>query len=388
MSNQVNSMNKGLTVKDLVTTGIFTALLFVFVLVGGVFFATNPVLTFFMPAGGGLLAGPIYLLLIAKVHKRWSLSIMGVIMGIIWFVTGMHWAFALGYMIMAIVADFVAGAGQYKSKKLNSLSYILFSLGGTGSYIVFFVDPNGWAQTMLGNVDFEYVPGEPVLKHATFTVPDQKLTAIVGDSGSGKSTILNLIAKYYEATGGTISIGGKPINHVAAERVLEQVSMVDQDVFLFDDTIRDNIRHARPNATDTEIEDACREANCDSFIRKMEKGYDTPTGENGNLLSGGERQRISIARAILKNSPILLLDEATASLDIENELAVKQAIANLLKEKKTVVMIAHTLSIVKNADQILVMGDGRIAESGTHEELLAKGGKYAAMWNAEQKISA
>ena len=118
------------------------------------------------------------------------------------------------------------------------------------------------------------------------------------------------------------------------------------------------------------------------------KEYDTPTGENGNLLSGGERQRISIARAILKNSPILLLDEATASLDIENELAVKQAIANLLKEKKTVVMIAHTLSIVKNADQILVMGDGRIAESGTHEELLAKGGKYAAMWNAEQKISA
>ena len=158
--------------------------------------------------------------------------------------------------------------------------------------------------------------------------------------------------------------------------------------FLFDDTIRENIRHARPNATDEEIEAACREANCDSFIRKMEKGYDTPTGENGNLLSGGERQRISIARAILKNSPILLLDEATASLDIENELAVKQAIANLLKEKKTVVMIAHTLSIVKNADQILVVADGKIVEAGTHDELLAKGRKYAAMWNAEQKLSA
>lgn len=175
---------------------------------------------------------------------------------------------------------------------------------------------------------------------------------------------------------------------VAAERVLEQISMVDQDVFLFDDTIRENIRHARPEATDEEIEAACREANCDGFIRKMEKGYDTPTGENGNLLSGGERQRISIARAILKNSPILLLDEATASLDIENELAVKQAIANLLKEKKTVVMIAHTLSIVKNADQILVVSGGKIAEAGTHDELLAKGGKYAAMWNAEQKLSA
>lgn len=235
------------------------------------------------------------------------------------------------------------------------------------------------------DVDFSYIPGEPVLKHASFTVPDQKLTAIVGDSGSGKSTILNLIAKYYEPTGGTISIGGRPINHVAAERVLEQISMVDQDVFLFDDTIRDNIRHARPDAMDGEIEAACREANCDGFIRRLEKGYDTPTGENGNLLSGGERQRISIARAILKNSPILLLDEATASLDIENELAVKQAVANLLKKKKTVVMIAHTLSIVKNADQILVVSEGKIAESGTHEELLEKNGKYAAMWNAEQK---
>lgn len=237
-------------------------------------------------------------------------------------------------------------------------------------------------------VSFSYVPEEPVLKHISFHIPDQKLTAIVGDSGSGKSTILNLIAKYYEPTNGTIAIGGKPISQVAAERVLEQISMVDQDVFLFDDTIRENIRHARPDATDAEIEAACREANCDDFIRKMERGYDTPTGENGNLLSGGERQRLSIARAILKNSPILLLDEATASLDIENELAVKQAIVNLLKAKKTVVMIAHTLSIVKNADQILVVAGGKIAESGTHEELLAKNGKYASMWNAEQKITA
>ena len=169
--------------------------------------------------------------------------------------------------------------------------------------------------------------------------------------------------------------------------MLEQISLVDQDVFLFDDTIRENIRHARPVATDAEIEAACREANCDSFIRKMEKGYDTPTGENGNLLSGGERQRISIARAILKDSPILLLDEATASLDIENELAVKEAIANLLKAKKTVVMIAHTLSIVKNADQILVVSDGKISEGGTHKELLEEKGKYASMWNAEQQIS-
>ena len=151
MSNRANSMNKGLSVKDLVTTGIFTALVFVFILIGGMFFATNPVLTFFMPAGSGLLAGPAFLLMIAKVQKRWGLSIMGVVIGILWFVTGMHWAFVLGYLLMAIVADFVAGAGKYRSKKLNSLAYILFSLGSTGTYILFFVDPNGWAQTMLGN---------------------------------------------------------------------------------------------------------------------------------------------------------------------------------------------------------------------------------------------
>ena len=240
---------------------------------------------------------------------------------------------------------------------------------------------------VFDDVHFSYVEGEPVLTGVSFSAEDRKLTAIVGDSGSGKSTILNLIAKYYDAQSGDIYIGGKSIGNISAEHVLDKISMVDQDVFLFDDTIGENIRHARPDATDEEIQEACQRAGCDGFIRNMEKGYDTPVGENGNLLSGGERQRLSIARAILKNSPILLLDEATASLDIENELAVKQAIVNLLEEKKTVVMIAHTLSIVKNADKILVVSGGKIAESGTHRELLARNGKYAAMWNAGQQLS-
>ena len=148
--------------------------------------------------------------------------------------------------------------------------------------------------------------------------------------------------------------------------------------------IRENIRYAKQSYTDEEIENACKKANCDQFIHKLEEGYDTSIGENGNLLSGGERQRLSIARAILKDSLILLLDEATSSLDIENEFAVKQAISNLLQENKTVVMIAHTLSITKNADQILVVADGKVVESGTHEKLLALGGKYTAMWNAEK----
>ena len=236
------------------------------------------------------------------------------------------------------------------------------------------------------DVSFSYVQGEPVLNNISFSIPDRGLTAIVGDSGSGKSTILNLIAKYYEPKRGEIDIGGQSIRYVNAEDVLALISMVDQDTFLFNDTVRENIRYAKPSSTDEEIENACKKANCDAFIRKMEKGYDTHIGENGNLLSGGERQRLSIARAILKDSPILLLDEATSSLDIENEFAVKQAISNLLQENKTVVMIAHTLSIIKNANQILVVADGKVVESGTHEKLLALGGKYTVMWNAEQFI--
>ena len=236
------------------------------------------------------------------------------------------------------------------------------------------------------DVSFSYVQGELVLNNISFSIPDRGLTAIVGDSGSGKSTILNLIAKYYEPKRGEIDIGGQSIRYVNAEDVLALISMVDQDTFLFNDTVRENIRYAKPSSTDEEIENACKKANCDAFIRKMAKGYDTHIGENGNLLSGGERQRLSIARAILKDSPILLLDEATSSLDIENEFAVKQAISNLLQENKTVVMIAHTLSIIKNANQILVVADGKVVESGTHEKLLALGGKYTAMWNAEQFI--
>ena len=236
------------------------------------------------------------------------------------------------------------------------------------------------------DVSFSYVQGELVLNNISFSIPDRGLTAIVGDSGSGKSTILNLIAKYYEPKRGEIDIGGQSIRYVNAEDVLALISMVDQDTFLFNDTVRENIRYAKPSSTDEEIENACKKANCDAFIRKMAKGYDTHIGENGNLLSGGERQRLSIARAILKDSPILLLDEATSSLDIENEFAVKQAISNLLQENKTVVMIAHTLSIIKNANQILVVADGKVVESGTHEKLLTLGGKYTAMWNAEQFI--
>lgn len=151
MSNQINPAKTSLTIKDLVTTGIFSAIFLVFTMIGGIFFAPNPVLTFYMPMGAALLCGPVYLLMIAKVQKRWSVTILGIIMGIIWFVTGMHWAFSLGYIGMGIIADLVAGAGDYRNKAVNLLSYMLMSLGGVYTYVVFFIDPQGWASTMLEN---------------------------------------------------------------------------------------------------------------------------------------------------------------------------------------------------------------------------------------------
>ena len=151
MSNQINPAKKSLTIKDLVTTGIFSAIFLVFTMIGGIFFAPNPVLTLYMPMGAALLCGPVYLLMIAKVQKRWSVTILGIIMGIIWFVTGMHWAFSLGYIGMGIIADLVAGAGDYRNKAVNLLSYMLMSLGGVYTYVVFFIDPQGWASTMLEN---------------------------------------------------------------------------------------------------------------------------------------------------------------------------------------------------------------------------------------------
>ncbi|MCR4709334.1 MAG: ATP-binding cassette domain-containing protein, partial [Clostridiales bacterium] len=205
------------------------------------------------------------------------------------------------------------------------------------------------------------------------------VTALVGPSGSGKSTCARLAARLWDVTEGSIKVGGTDIKTVDPEVLLTDYSMVFQDVVLFDDTVMENIRLGKHGATDEEVLAAAKAANCDEFVEKMPQGYATPIGENGAKLSGGERQRISIARALLKNAPIVLLDEATASLDVENETKVQGALSRLL-EGKTVLVIAHRMRTVEAADKIIVLADGRVAEEGKPQELMSKeGGVFRRM---------
>ena len=210
------------------------------------------------------------------------------------------------------------------------------------------------------------------------------VTALVGPSGSGKSTISKLIARFWDIQQGKITVGGKDIKSMEPESLMSYMSFVFQDVTLFNDTVMNNIRLGNPNATDDQVIAAAKAAYCDEFVREMPDGYQTVLGENGSTLSGGERQRISIARALLKNAPIILLDEATASLDPENEVLVQKAIAKLV-EGKTVIMIAHRLRTVVDADQILVLDNGRLVEHGTHDELMKKNGLYHKLFHIQQE---
>ena len=233
------------------------------------------------------------------------------------------------------------------------------------------------------HVDFGY-DSRQVLRDVSFRIPERTSTAIVGPSGSGKTTICSLLARFYDPQGGSITVGGHNLREFTCDSLLRNISMVFQNVYLFNDTIRANICFGKPDATEQEMIDAARKARCHDFIMALPNGYDTVVGEGGGTLSGGEKQRISIARAILKNAPIIILDEATASIDPENEHLIQQAIS-ALTQGKTIITIAHRLATIQNADQILVVDDGRIVQHGTHQQLTDKPGLYRRFTQIRQQ---
>ena len=235
------------------------------------------------------------------------------------------------------------------------------------------------------HVDFTYDGQDTkAINNVSFYIPNRTMTAIVGHSGCGKTTLTRLIMRYADIQQGDIKIGGVNIKNIEPDDLMKYISVVFQDVYLFDDTILNNIKMANPNATDKEVEEAANSAYCHEFISRLPDGYDTTVGDIGGSLSGGERQRVSIARAILKNAPIVILDEPTAALDTESEVAVQNAIDKLV-EDKTVIVIAHRLSTIAGADHILVIDNGEIIESGKHDELVDQKGKYYHMWSAQQR---
>jgi ATP-binding cassette subfamily B protein len=234
-------------------------------------------------------------------------------------------------------------------------------------------------------VSFEYKRGLPVLEHIDLDIPARGVVALVGPSGVGKSTLVSLIPRFYDVKSGAVLLDGRDVRLITLDSLRQQISIVLQDVFLFHGTVRENILFGNPKASDEEVLEAAKVANAHEFVSAMPEGYDTLIGERGVKLSGGQKQRISIARAVLKDAPILILDEATSSVDTETEYLIQQALERLMAGRTTVI-IAHRLSTIRKADKIVVLKGRHIAEMGTHEELMAQGGLYKKLNRAQQRL--
>lgn len=274
----------------------------------------------------------------------------------------------------------------------NFTEFRYFSIAG-GRILTLMNEPEMKGEKLSptpGDIRFEHVSfayqDKEVLHDINLTLPQNALTALVGPSGSGKSTVMKLCARFYDPQKGRILFNGVPMNEINPESLMSHISMVFQDVYLFQDTIRNNIRFGKTDATEEEIIAAAKKACCHDFIMRLPQGYDTMVGEGGCTLSGGEKQRISIARAMLKDAPIILLDEATASLDPENEVEVQKAIDTLIKGR-TVIAIAHRLKTIQEADRIIVLDNGEVKEKGKHDELIRKEGLYARLWKIQENTS-
>ena len=300
---------------------------------------------------------------------------------------------SIGTFITTIVLSLgIAGPLLAAMDFVDSLAKVGTIVGEVDSILNGEEQDHGDSMVKLGSMDvqvehvsFGYHDDKEILHDISLSIPAGSMTAFVGPSGSGKSTIAKLIAGFWDVTEGRITLGGVEESCIPLEQLYDQVAFVSQDNYLFDDTIRENIRMGRVNATDQEVEQVAKAAGCDGFIRQLEHGYDTRVGGGGAHLSGGERQRIAIARAMLKNAPVVILDEATAYIDPENEAVVQRAVAKLV-EGKTVIVIAHRLSTITGADQIVVVKDGSIEAQGRHEELLRHCPLYADLWQAHMGV--
>ncbi len=294
------------------------------------------------------------------------------------------------FLLIAMFAFMIFGAVENMNDSVHMLGLIDTSMDKLENIEnAEFIDEAGRDFSIASyNIDFTDVSfgyGEiEVLHNLSFQIPQNTTTAIVGPSGSGKSTICNLITRFYDVNSGSVKIGGHDVREFTCDSLLKNISMVFQNVYLFNDTIRNNIKFGKSDATEDEIIEVAKKACCHDFIMALPEGYDTMIGEGGSSLSGGEKQRISIARAILKNAPIILLDEATASIDPENEHLIQQAISELI-QGKTIVTIAHRLATIENADQILVVDHGKIVQKGTHDQLIQQKGIYRSFINIRER---
>lgn len=294
------------------------------------------------------------------------------------------------FLLIAMFAFMIFGAVENMNDSVHMLGLIDTSMDKLENIEnAEFIDEAGRDFSIASyNIDFTDVSfgyGEiEVLHNLSFQIPQNTTTAIVGPSGSGKSTICNLITRFYDVNSGSVKIGGHDVREFTCDSLLKNISMVFQNIYLFNDTIRNNIKFGKSDATEDEIIEAAKKACCHDFIMALPEGYDTMIGEGGSSLSGGEKQRISIARAILKNAPIILLDEATASIDPENEHLIQQAISELI-QGKTIVTIAHRLATIENADQILVVDHGKIVQKGTHDQLIQQKGIYRSFINIRER---
>ncbi|WP_314028197.1 ABC transporter ATP-binding protein [Porphyromonas catoniae] len=311
---------------------------------------------------------------------------------------------------LGLVSVIITGITLLETGKVDLMTYLIFLVFGAGVYapveevfnysiLLSYLDvrikrmreieemPTQTGKTdytlrgydiTFSHVDFSYEEGKQVLRDISFTAKQGEITALVGPSGGGKSTIAKLAARFWDIDNGLITLGGEDISKIDPEALLSHFAIVFQDVVLFNTSVLENIRIGRQSATDEEVREAARLARCEDFITRLPDGYETVIGENGQKLSGGERQRISIARALLKNAPVILLDEATASLDVENETLMQEGISELVKDK-TVLIIAHRMRTIRRANQVVVLRDGAVSEYGTPDDLLARHGDFASL---------